>query len=157
MEAVRSISAKGTLLFRSDQRARRGHTLPRSTDLYPGIEKSFAVNVGLAFLRPFESKPSDDYSHIPVHLDVALFGDGLRWLVVRRLDTRQKFALGRNASVDVDGYKRISQEHVQRLGVFCFQSAIPCIFKRHHAPALVAHAALLRRRYPGNEQQYRDR
>src|SRR6266404_8691335 len=117
MEPVRSISAKGTLLFRSDQRARRGHTLPRSTDLYPGIEKSFAVNVGLAFLRPFDSKHSDDYSDIPVHLDVALLGDGLRWLVVWRLDARQKLALGGNTSVDVDGYKRICQQHVQRLEI----------------------------------------
>src|SRR5438309_11639253 len=114
MEPVRSISAKGTLLFRSDQRARCGHTLPRSTDLYPGIEKSFAVHVGFAFLRPFDSKHSDDYRDIPLHLDVTLFGDGLRWLVVRRLDTRQKFALRGNASVDVDRYKRICQQHVQR-------------------------------------------
>jgi hypothetical protein len=72
-------------------------------ELYRGIEKSFAVNVGLAFLHPFDSKHSDDYSDIPVHLDIALLGDGLRRLVVWRLDTRQKFALRGNASVDVDG------------------------------------------------------
>src|SRR6266404_5218094 len=128
MEPVRSISAKGTLLFRSDQRARRGHTLPRSTDLYPGIEKSFAVNVGFSFLRPFDSKHSDDYRDIPIHLDVALLGDGLRRLVVGRLDTRQKLALRGNASVDVDGYKLIGQQLFRRFGVFCFKSPIPCIF-----------------------------
>src|SRR6266436_4318188 len=96
-----------TLSFRSDQRARRGHTLPGSMELYPCVHKSFAVNVGLPFLRPFDSKHSDDYSGIPVHLDSALLRDGLRRLVVRRFDTRQKFAPGGNASVDVDGYKRI--------------------------------------------------
>src|SRR6266404_9766215 len=62
-------SFQTTLLFRSDQRARRGHALPRSMELYPGIEKSFPVHVGLAFLRPFDSKHSDHYSDIPVHLD----------------------------------------------------------------------------------------
>src|SRR6266849_2642443 len=145
-----------TLSSRSNQRARRGHTLPGSMELYPCVHKSFAVHVGLPLLRPFDSKHSDDYGDIPVHLDIALLDDGLRRLIVWRLDTCEEFALGGNASVDVDGYERICQEHVQRLGVFCLLSVIPCILKRHHAPAFVAHAALLRRCYAGNEQQYHD-
>src|SRR4029077_19141173 len=83
----------GTLLFRCYERARCSYTLPCTNSRNPSIDESFAVDVWFASLRALDSKHPDDDSDIPINLDIALLGDCLGWLIVRRLDTREKFAL----------------------------------------------------------------
>lgn len=82
-----------TRLFRRYECARCSYTLPCALELNPGIDESFAVDVWFAFLRTLDSEHPNDDSDIPINLDSALLGDCLGWLIVRRLDTRQKFAL----------------------------------------------------------------
>src|ERR1700688_2962507 len=131
-------------LLRSNERARRCYTLPRSVELDPSIRKPLAVHVRLPFLLALYSQYPDDDCHIPVHLHIAFLGHSLRRLVVRRFNARQEFAFGGNASVDINGYKSVRENHVQGLRVFSLQGAIPGIFKRKNQSAIIARALLLR-------------
>ncbi len=110
------------------------------------------MHVGLPFFGAFYAERSDHDCGIPIDLHVALLGDGLGRLIVRRLNTGQKFALGGNAAVNIDGYKGVGKDHVQSLRVFGLQGVIPRVFKRKNAASFIVNAFLLRHRQ-GNAQQ----
>jgi hypothetical protein len=134
-----------------DQGAGGCHTLPGAVELDPGIDEALAVDVRFAFFGALHAQRSNDYGHIPVHLHLALFRDGLRGLVVRRLNAGQELSLGGNAAVDIDGDEGVRKKHVQSFSVLSLQGVIPGIFKGKNQPSIVVGAFLLLRACDGDD------
>jgi hypothetical protein len=127
--------------------------LPGSIDFDPGVHESFAVGVGLALLGAFDAKYANDHRGVSIDLHVGLFGDGLRWLIVRGLDASEEFAFGGDAAIDIDGLHGVREEHVESFGVFFFEGEVPGLLQSEDAAGFVANILRWGGRQNGGTQQ----
>jgi len=97
-----------------------------------------------AFFGTLHAKDSNDDRGIAIDLDGRLFRDGLRGLVIGRLDAGEKLAFGRKAAVAVDRDHGVGEEHVESPCVLLLQGVVPSFFQAQDSPSLIAIARLLR-------------
>src|SRR3974390_2007610 len=128
-----------------DQHRDRHDTLPCAVDVGPGVDKSLAAEYGLTLLRALSAKDADDNGRVAVHINLALFGHGLRRrLISGRFQAGQKFALGLDAAVDINRHEAVSQQQIESFGVVGLESAVPGVVQRQHMRSLVGLGRRLR-------------